>query len=96
MSQAIELQLGSGLTTDNRVGVRRVATPSILRVAPHRGYYARPQWVRVEGYGFLSSPHLSCRFVARDQVCPLAIGSGRGRDAGWAALGNSGRPRVWS
>ena len=27
-------------------------------------YYAAPQWVTVEGYGFLDSPHLSCMFYA--------------------------------
>ena len=67
--EALELQLGPGLYTNNRVPLRRVATPSVLRLSPPRGYYARAQWVRVEGYGFLSSAQLSCRFFAGDQVC---------------------------
>ena len=62
--EAVELLLGPDLATANRVPVRRVPTPSVLAVAPRRGYYARAQWVRVRGYGFLGSASLRCRFFA--------------------------------
>ena len=64
--QALEVQLLPGLPTANGVAVRRIATPSVLRVDPDRGYYAWPQWVRVEGYGFEPSAHATCRFGAPD------------------------------
>ena len=73
--EAVELMLGPGLLTDNRVPLRRIATPSILNIAPGRGYFSQTQWVRVEGYGFLNSAQISCRFFAGDQVR-------RGCDAG--------------
>ena len=62
--EAVELQLLPGLSTSNGIGLRRVNTPSVTRVSPARGYYIRPQWVRVVGYGFMRTPYLSCLFSA--------------------------------
>ena len=64
-----------GLSTENGVPLRRVATPSVLRVHPTRGYYARSGWVTVRGYGFVQSEYLSCRFAAynNSQVCVFAL-----------------------
>ena len=64
-----------GLPTSNRIPLRRINTPSIVALSPHRGYYNTPQWVRVEGYGFVESPYISCRFFAENGVC-LCRGGG--------------------
>ena len=62
--EAQELQLQPGLPTQNNVGLRRIATPSVVSVSPDRGYYADARWVTVAGYGFEASPYLRCRFSA--------------------------------
>ena len=61
---ALEIALASTLVTENRMGLRRISTPSVLGLSPSRGFYRTEQWVAVEGYGFLNSPTLTCRFFA--------------------------------
>ena len=74
--EALELQLLPGLPTSNRIPLRRVNTPSIVGLSPGRGYYRTPQWVRVEGYGFVDSPYLSCLFVAEAGPSRAVTGPG--------------------
>ena len=58
----LEVTLVNDVLTDNRVPLLRVATPTITRVVPPRGYFSRRQWVVLEGYGFVKAPGLACRF----------------------------------
>uniref|UniRef100_A0A7S1IK64 IPT/TIG domain-containing protein n=1 Tax=Eutreptiella gymnastica TaxID=73025 RepID=A0A7S1IK64_9EUGL len=62
--EALEVALTPGHLTDNRLGLRRVATPIIESVNPSRGYFNVPEWVQVLGYGFMATATLSCRFSA--------------------------------
>ena len=57
----LEAVLEGGATTANRVRLRRVATPSVLSLTPPRGFYNVTQNVTLHGYGFVASPHVTCR-----------------------------------
>ena len=70
--EPLEVTLLTDRATKNGVSLRRVASPAILEVQPPSGYYREPQWVRLVGYGYVDSQHLSCMFYneAGVQVLP--------------------------
>ena len=70
--EAVEVQLLPELTSQSHVLLRRIATPTVVGVSPGRGYYTRGQWLQVQGYGFVESRHITCRFVLDDRSVDVA------------------------
>ena len=62
--EALEIAIGPDLVTKNRARVLRVATPTVTRLEPRRGYHSAGQRVTVFGYGFLASEEAACKFAA--------------------------------
>ena len=77
--EALELQLLPGLTTENGVQLRRVATPSVRTVLPDRGFYSESRWVVVRGYGFVGTKYLACHFTAGGKYSVIVRGPQRVR-----------------
>ena len=76
--EALEVALHAGTATANHVRLQRVATPNVLTLHPPRGYYSVAQNVTLRGYGFVASPHVTCRFyyTSEDGEVALSVGPG--------------------
>ena len=72
--EALEVMLGPLDVTADRVALRRVPTPAVTTLHPSRGYYLRPQEVLLQGYGFVQSGAVACRFVSAEGAVRVSGG----------------------